>query len=219
MSQLIGQPLPTISGLLFVKGEPVQISASAPEGHKRVLVIEFWATWCGPCRQVFPHLSELQRKYRDKDVYFIGITDENDENKIRSFVNSQGSSMDYTVAIDAQHDARNKLFIPSGARGIPHVFLVDTNGRIAWAGHPADPEFESKLAALAQQATSRNMPKQRALPLVKESYEDLMGHSVKDLKNILQERGLRSDDCFEKADLARKIAEQCSRTTYYTTEA
>ena len=45
MSNLVGKPLPTIGGLIFVKGEPVTISATAPEGRKRVLAIEFWATW------------------------------------------------------------------------------------------------------------------------------------------------------------------------------
>lgn len=56
---------------------------------------------------------------------------------------------------------------------------------------------------------------QAPLPLITESYEELMGRSAKELKAMLTDRGLSTADCVEKGDLARKVVEQCSRTTYY----
>jgi thiol-disulfide isomerase/thioredoxin len=61
-----------------VKGIPVNIpSKTGP------MVIEFWASWCGPCRMAFPHLSDLQRKYKDKGLRVVGICLEDDVSAAR----------------------------------------------------------------------------------------------------------------------------------------
>ncbi|KAJ3045771.1 hypothetical protein HDV00_007897 [Rhizophlyctis rosea] len=152
------------------------------------------------------HLSELQRKYADKEVHFVGITDEKDTNKIYAFAQSQGDSMSYSVAVDSHGEARAKLFAPSGARGIPHVFLVDVNNTIIWAGHPGEPEFESKLAAAAKAASPKREPE--PLPVITSSLEELMSKPVKELKQILIERRINFSDCVEKADLAKRIVDR-----------
>lgn len=74
----VGETLPPITGLTWIKGGPVPIGQPSTPGKKRVLVVEFWATWCPPCRASIPHLTELQRKYKDKEVYIVGITTEGD---------------------------------------------------------------------------------------------------------------------------------------------
>jgi len=56
----------------WVKGKPVDLAAGK---GKQVYVIEFWATWCGPCRTSIPHLTELQKKFKDKGVTFVGVSD------------------------------------------------------------------------------------------------------------------------------------------------
>src|SRR5262249_22509158 len=53
----------------WVKGKPVELAAGK---GKQVFVIEFWATWCGPCRTSSPHLTELQKKFKDQGVTFVG---------------------------------------------------------------------------------------------------------------------------------------------------
>jgi len=63
----VGDPAPKLAVKEFVKGEPI---AGLDKG--KLYVVEFWATWCGPCRQTIPHLTELQKKY--PAITFLGIT-------------------------------------------------------------------------------------------------------------------------------------------------
>ncbi|KAJ3178414.1 hypothetical protein HDU85_005212 [Gaertneriomyces sp. JEL0708] len=210
MTSLNSKPLPALPNLKFVAGEPVDLVAAPPSNTKRVLVLEFWATWCGPCREVSPVLSDLQKKWQDKNVWFVGITQE-DENTVKQFLATHPVS--YTIAVDPQLRAQNQLLAPSGARGIPHAFLVDSTNHIVWSGHPLDPGFEATLTALAQHASPRK--ELEPLPRVTDSYDELMKRSIGDLKNILKDRGIGFQDCFEKGDLARRIVERCAHTTYY----
>src|SRR5262249_18297967 len=63
----VGDPAPKLNVKSFVKGEPI-----ATLELDKLYVVEFWATWCGPCRVSIPHLTELQKKY--PDVAFIGVS-------------------------------------------------------------------------------------------------------------------------------------------------
>ena len=67
----LGDPAYPLVGLTFVKGEPVEFTPG------KVYVVEFWATWCPPCKDSIPHLTELSKKYEDQGVVIIGITNEN----------------------------------------------------------------------------------------------------------------------------------------------
>ena len=65
-------------------------------------VVEFWATWCGPCIVMMPHMSHLQQEYRDKGVTFIGFTAKDDRSntreKVTKFVEKRGPKLKYTFA-------------------------------------------------------------------------------------------------------------------------
>ncbi|MBI2303018.1 MAG: redoxin family protein [Armatimonadetes bacterium] len=126
----IGDPAPKLAVGEFIKGEPVREFA-----HGTIYVIEFWATWCGPCRQSIPHLTELAHKY--KDVVFIGANVwERDANAPRPFVAEMGDKMDYRVALDDAGKMAKTWMEAAGQDGIPCAFVVNGDAKVAWIGHP-----------------------------------------------------------------------------------
>ncbi|KAF9362023.1 hypothetical protein BGX26_006540 [Mortierella sp. AD094] len=203
----VGTTVPFINDFLVISGDAsTTIGGPIPEGRTKVVVLEFWAT--------IPHLSELQRKYKDVDVTIVGATNEQDEQKIRDFVKSR--SMEYTVVMDKSQSLNSKVFKPSGATGIPFAAVI-VNNKIVFSGHPMDPKFDKTLEEAAAKASStRKEPV--ALPLITQTYEELMQLRPKELRQILDDRGIKTVGCSEKGDFAKLIVENCTKTQYYKQE-
>lgn len=196
-----------LSGLTWIKGDPITIPSPS-----HVLIVEFWATWCGPCRQMPPHLTKLQQKYESKGVKVVGISTDDDVRAAQRFVEGMGSQMEYLVCVDVSKQAYEALMTAAGVHSIPHAFVIDTEGRVVHSSHPAAAEFELAIA----RACSKPIVKEVALPLVLDSEEDLMARPAKELKSILVDRGISVADCFEKPDFVAKIIQTCRNVTYYT---
>jgi thiol-disulfide isomerase/thioredoxin len=128
----LGEPAAPLDIAEWVKGDAVDLAAVK---GKKIVVVEFWATWCGPCRTSIPHLTELQKKFKDRGVIFVGVSDET-PSKVRPFVDNMGDQMDYTVAVDRNRKTSAGYMGAYGVNGIPHAFIVDKEGRVAWHGHP-----------------------------------------------------------------------------------
>ncbi|CAH1764757.1 12934_t:CDS:2 [Entrophospora sp. SA101] len=134
----IGTTVPAIEGLEFLKGEPVTIGR--PDSSP-VVIVEFWATWCPPCRNSIPHLSEIQNKY--KKAIIVGITSEKDKiSSVKTFIDEMGDKMNYRVAVDIEGSARSR---------IPTAFILVKN-QIIWVGHPMTEEFEQEIQNAIVQA-------------------------------------------------------------------
>jgi thiol-disulfide isomerase/thioredoxin len=134
----VGDPAPKIEVKSFLKGEPVKEFENG-----KTYVVEFWATWCGPCKVSIPHLTEMQKKY--PAIPFIGVSVwENDQGLVKPFVDEMGDKMDYRVALDAlpEGGGRNdgamaKSWMTAAKRpGIPSAFIVSGESKIYWIGHP-----------------------------------------------------------------------------------
>ncbi len=128
----IGDPAPPLRLGGFVKGEPF---TSFEPG--RIYVVEFSATWCGPCRAAIPHLTKLQQQY--PDVTFLSVyVREEDRDAPRKIVEEMGDRIGYRVATDdvpdggdSDHGAMWRTWmLAAEIRGIPELFVVDGTGRI-----------------------------------------------------------------------------------------
>lgn len=146
----IGDPAPKLQVAKWVQGDVVK------EFEKdKAYIVEFWATWCGPCVATIPHVNELQQKYADQGLVVIGQNCwEEDEATVPDFVKKMGEKMTYRVALDDKSaDERGAMatnwMMAAGRSGIPCAFVVDKSGKIAWIGHPAQLKEEILDAVLA----------------------------------------------------------------------
>jgi thiol-disulfide isomerase/thioredoxin len=133
----VGDPAPKLQTGKWMQGDPVK------EFQKgKAYIVEFWATWCGPCRASIPHLNEVYNKFKDKGLIVIGQNCwERDESLVAPFIKKMGDKMTYRVALDDKASNQKGQMAATwmsaaGRRGIPSAFLVDTKGVIAWIGHP-----------------------------------------------------------------------------------
>jgi thiol-disulfide isomerase/thioredoxin len=141
----VGDSAPDL-GVAILQGAPVALG----EGDN-VHIIEFWATWCAPCKDSAPHLSELQNTYGDQGLVVLGISEE-EESVVKPYLAEYGADMAYTIALDPEGLTQKKYLEGYGIQGIPWAFLVDREGKVAWVGHPMAPELETELKLLLDSA-------------------------------------------------------------------
>ena len=120
----------------------------------KVYVIEFWATWCGPCIMSMPHLAELQNRFRGRGVQIISVTDESVD-EVNALLNQQHPqanlsfgdiSSAYSLTCDPDRSTHAAYMNAAKQSGIPTSFVVGKTGKIEWIGHPA--ELEAPLEAI-----------------------------------------------------------------------
>ncbi|MAI70172.1 MAG: redoxin domain protein [Rhodopirellula sp.] len=122
----------------------------------KVYVVEFWATWCGPCIQSMPHLADLQNRYRGDGVQIISVSDESldevkdllgkkNENVGKTFAEVTAA---YSLTTDPDRSVYKDYMTAAKQQGIPTAFVVGKTGRVEWIGHPMD--MDGPLAAVVE---------------------------------------------------------------------
>lgn len=143
----VGDKAPAIAVDNWVKGGEVK---SFEPG--KVYVVEFWATWCPPCRESIPHLTKMAKDHKDLTV--IGVTSSERKEKdgadkrmekLQKFVTDQGDKMNYHVAYDGDREMGASWLKAAGKSTIPTAFVVDHTGKIAWIGNPLDDGFDAAV--------------------------------------------------------------------------
>ena len=120
----VGTTAPQVSAAEWINTDGA-LELSALKG--KVVVVEFWATWCGPCRASIPHLNDLNDRWKDKGVVVIGLTDETPED-VRQFVRKTGIRFAVGAGSLSSFDY--------GVNSIPHVFVIAGDGTVVWDGYP-----------------------------------------------------------------------------------
>jgi thiol-disulfide isomerase/thioredoxin len=103
--------------------------SAQPDTAGKPILLEFWATWCPPCRKSIPHLNELHEQYKDKSLVIIGVSDE-DATVVKNF--QKATEMKYPNGLSKD------LVQKYGVNGIPHAFLIGKDGKLLWHGHPME---------------------------------------------------------------------------------
>jgi cytochrome c biogenesis protein CcmG/thiol:disulfide interchange protein DsbE len=98
-----------------------------PDTKGKFVLIDFWATWCGPCRTAIPELNAFQKKFADRLVV-IGVSNEAEE----KVLGMESPKVEYASAIDTQSRTKKALEV----KGIPHVIVIDPDGVVRWEGFP-----------------------------------------------------------------------------------
>jgi thiol-disulfide isomerase/thioredoxin len=186
----VGDNAPAIEVSKWVKGDKIE-----KFDKDQTYVVEFWATWCGPCKTSIPHLTELQKKFKPKGVKIIGVSvSEENQSLVEPFVKTMGDKMDYSVGLDTLAKAGDSdsgkmaqnWLAASKAEGIPTAYIVKES-KIVWIGHPmamdkplekvTEPNFD--LAKFVSEAREE-MVKQKALAEAEEKkLEPLMKRLLK----------------------------------------
>lgn len=137
---VVGSKAPPLKVSRFLKGEPVTQFEPG-----KIYVVEFWATWCGPCVAAMPHVSQLQKQH--PEVTFIGVNVwEDDEAAAEEFLKANGERIDYRIARDeipqgakADDGVMSQTWLKAAeAGGIPTAFVVNGEGQIAMIAHPLE---------------------------------------------------------------------------------
>jgi len=136
----VNNPAPDFS-LTDLNGKTVTLS----QYKGKVIILDFWATWCPPCRSEIPHFIDLYNRYQDKGLVIIGVAlDEEGAKVVKPFVDEY--KMNYPVLL-GNADIQKAY---GGIQGIPTTFIIDKNGKVVdmFTGYRDEPVFEKRIQAL-----------------------------------------------------------------------
>lgn len=121
-----------------------QMSLSDLRGQ--VVVLNFWSSWCAPCREEAPDLQAIWETYQDKEVVFLGVSYKDAEDVSRAFVQELG--LTYLNGADP----RGRISRAYGVTAVPETFVIDAEGKVAWfyVGQVVAEDLAQRLAQMIE---------------------------------------------------------------------
>jgi thiol-disulfide isomerase/thioredoxin len=136
----VGDDFPDLAGF--------GLDGKLPDSIKgKVVIVDFWASWCGPCKESFPAMNDLQKKYADKGLVIIAVNEDEDKSDMQDFLKDNAAG--FTVV----RDARQKLVAVAGIQTMPSSFVLDDTGKVRFAhtgfhGAETRKEYEEQIESL-----------------------------------------------------------------------
>ena len=146
----VGDPFPDLAGL-GVEGE-------LPRDLKgKVVIVDFWASWCGPCQESFPLMEDLYRKYRDQGLVVLAINVDESRSAMRTFLS------DNPVSFPVVRDAKRRLVARVNVTSMPTSFLLDRKGAVrfmhpGYKGHETKRLYTREIEELLRQPATNSSP-------------------------------------------------------------
>jgi uncharacterized protein (TIGR03435 family) len=140
----VGDPAPLLKATTLLQA-PADANLEAESLTGKVVILEFWATWCGPCVLAIPHMNALADKFKDQPVQFVAITSE-DEHTVKSFLDRK------PIKAWAALDADNAMKAAYGVDRIPHTVILASDGTVAAVTYPTSVTRQSIENLLARKS-------------------------------------------------------------------
>jgi len=119
-SPLIGKPAPEIDSKQWIGGSATPLSALAG----KVVLVDFWATWCPPCRMEMPSMEHLHRRLQGTDFAMLAVSEDDESDVVRSFVDEM--QLTFPIVLDPAGQVPPRY----GVTGYPETFIIDRNGQV-----------------------------------------------------------------------------------------
>jgi peroxiredoxin len=134
-SPLLNQPAKTFKLPLLAGGD---FNLAQEQG--KVIVLDFWATWCGPCIKSLPDMIDQMSAFDPKKVRFIGVNQAEPKEQVKTFLENRGWK--FEVAFDANQRVGQSF----GVEGIPHTVIIGPDGKVAFVKTGYEPDGARKIA-------------------------------------------------------------------------
>ncbi len=171
----VGDAAPAITAQKWLNGTEVKGFEAG-----KVYVLDFWATWCGPCIQAMPHLAELSKEHAKAGLVVFPVTTIDKRNtlkQVEEFVAKRGPKLGVPFAV-CETDVMDKAwFEASGQQGIPCSFVVDKAGKVAFIGHPMELD---EVLPMVLDGTWKGEESLKAIAAVNDELEAIQGAAEKD---------------------------------------
>lgn len=113
----VGDPMPDLASF--------KLEGKLPEALKgKVVLIDFWASWCGPCKDSFPVMNELQKKYAGQGLVIIAVNEDEEASDMKDFLK------DNAATFNVVRDLGQKIVAAAGIQTMPSSFILDAEGKV-----------------------------------------------------------------------------------------